>query len=203
VSDGAKARYRAEMGWGADPILVAIGRHSPRKRFRFLLDAMPAVWQEAPNVQVVIAGAESDYTQTLYEHVQRLPVEKQKQVHILCDIDDAEKAVLLATADIFVHPAIDESFGIVILEAWAGGTAMICADTEVSRCLIDAGVDGLLFGRDSLDDLVRQILALSSDAECRDRMGEAGYAKILSLFTWDKVVDRVREVYHTVHSRKS
>ena len=64
-----------------------------------------------------------------------------------------------------------------------------------SKCVIKEGKDGLLVTPSNPEELAEAIILLLNDRELRQRMGEAGRAKALANFTWDRVTDRVETVY--------
>ena len=64
-------------------------------------------------------------------------------VEFLGRVSDAEKVQLFKTADVFVSPATGrESFGIVLLEAMAAGTAIVCSDIHGYKGVVQAGRAG-------------------------------------------------------------
>ncbi len=66
-------------------------------------------------------------------------------VEFLGRVSDAEKAQLFRTADVFVSPATGrESFGIVLLEAMAAGTPIVCSDIHGYKGVVQRGRAGLL-----------------------------------------------------------
>jgi len=48
------------------------------------------------------------------------------------------------------------------------------------------------------EELAEAIILLLKDRELRQRMGEAGRAKTVACHTWDRVTDRVENVYRTL-----
>jgi len=49
-----------------------------------------------------------------------------------------------------------------------------------------------------VNDLMRAMLRLASDPDCRKRMGEAAQKRVAEYFDWDKKGEWIREVYQTV-----
>ena len=105
---------------GSVPLVAFVGRHEERKGARLLIQAVRRL--EVP-MRVVVAGAgpETDSLRRLAAGDGRVAFPGR--------ISDDEVADLLASADVFVAPAIGgESFGVVLLEAMAAGTAVVAAD---------------------------------------------------------------------------
>ena len=66
-------------------------------------------------------------------------------VELLGRISDADKIRYFATADVYVSPATgQESMGVVLLEALASGTPIVCSDIHGYRSVVRRGEQGLL-----------------------------------------------------------
>ncbi len=92
-----------------------------------------------------------------------------------------------ATATIFCLPSINESFSIVIMEAWLQKTPILVHNKcEVTKehCLKSNG--GLYF--DNYEEFEACVKYYLKNPENRERLGENGYQYVLSNFTWDKIM---------------
>lgn len=92
-----------------------------------------------------------------------------------------------ATATIFCLPSINESFSIVIMEAWLQKTPILVHNKcEVTKehCLKSNG--GLYF--DNYEEFEACVKYYLKNPETRERLGENGYQYVLSNFTWDKIM---------------
>ncbi len=100
---------------GARPRVTFIGRlDEPRKGLDVLLAAAPAVRAALGDVEIVVAGHGSRVLPT--------------GVRSLGAVDEEDKRALLAGTDVFVAPhRARESFGIVLLEALAGGARVVAS----------------------------------------------------------------------------
>jgi phosphatidyl-myo-inositol alpha-mannosyltransferase len=100
------------------PAVLFLGRHEPRKGLGVLLDAWAGLDRDA----VLWVASDGPETRALTER--RTP-----NVEWLGRITDRQKADRLKGATIFCAPALgQESFGIVLLEAMAAGTAVLASD---------------------------------------------------------------------------
>jgi len=198
-ADGTEARR--SYGWGDAPVILALGKHVERKRFDLLLEAMRIVWQSQPTARVVIAGGRTQYSATLEALIRALPESTRRNVTLISDFADSQKAELLAASDIFVLPSGHESFGIALVEAWAARKPVIGAHSGAIPAVIDEGQDGLLFEFPEAESLAAALLQLLNHPEQRIELGAAGLSKVHKQYTWEKVVAQVREVYEGVLSR--
>jgi glycosyltransferase involved in cell wall biosynthesis len=84
-----------------------------------------------------------------------------------------EVATLLRASDLFVWPAIDESFGMALLEAQAVGVPVLAGDTGGVSTVVAAGRTGLLVPVGDADAFAAAARRLLLDAGLRRRMGRA------------------------------
>lgn len=189
---------RNRYGWGGDPVVALVAKHTARKRFDVMLAAMPKVWAVYPHARLMLAGAQTSFTHQIKEMIRSLPPEQQARVTLIGDFAENEKPDLLAASDIFVLPSGEESFGIAFIEAWACGKPVIGARIGAIPSVIEEGRDGLLVTYQDADDLARAILELLADPRRREALGQAGRRKVEERYTWEKVTARLRELYEAV-----
>ena len=116
-------------------------------------------------------------------------------VSFLGGISDEEKASLLAGASVYVAPQTGgESFGIVLVEAMAAGTAVVASDIPAFRAVLEDGRAGVLFETGSSAALVDQLLGLLADKARLEDLSKAGQRASLQ-YDWEVVADKVFEVY--------
>ncbi len=104
-------------------------------------------------------------------------------VELLGRVSDDEKARCFATADVYVSPATGrESFGIVLLEAMAAGTPIVCSDIHGYKGVVQAGRAGAaraaarLGGRSP-----RRSAGSSTTRTCARRMGRVGLERVAAV----------------------
>ncbi|HEY0835733.1 MAG TPA: glycosyltransferase family 4 protein [Azospirillum sp.] len=106
----------------------------------------------------------------------------------------AVKDTLARAADVLVHPSLEESFGMTLIEAAAVGVPAIAgrASGAVSWVLGDCGV---LVDVRSSDDIAQAMLHLGTDAGARRRLGEAARTSVRERFSIGKTMDRYEEIF--------
>jgi glycosyltransferase involved in cell wall biosynthesis len=189
--------FRTRHGIGLqEPMVLFVGRKAEGKGLEPLLGAMRQVWETEPAAWLVLAGSSSDFfRQHIEPEIARLPEEMRRRLVNLNDFPEAEKDALYTDCDVLVLPSRVESFGIVFLEAWACGKAVIGCRTGPVASVVSDGVDGLLVPYGEETALAGAILYLLGDADLRHRLGQAGGEKVLRQYTWPQIVSRVEEVY--------
>jgi glycosyltransferase involved in cell wall biosynthesis len=128
------------------------------------------------------------------------PPPASDDVMVVGPVDEATKWGLMRGATALVSPSAYESLSLVVLEAWAAGTAVIvngvCAPTRghVTR----SGGGGWYDGFASFEALLDRLLA---DDALRRSMAAAGRAYVEAGYRWDVVLDRYLRFLESVHRR--
>ncbi len=168
----------------AGPVVAFLGRLEARKGLSVLLEAL-GLLESPPRLVVVGEGPE------------RAALERQAAgrvaVSFLGALPDDEAAAVVAAADCFVAPAVGgESFGIVLLEAMAAGTAVLASD--IPGYTLAAGGAARLFSAGDPAALAAGLEAVLTDGELRQRLVAAGTARARQC-SITEVATTYRELY--------
>ena len=179
------------------PTLLFLGRlDEPRKGLSVLLAALPSIARRHPTVRLVVAGAGNGPAV-----VRALPEEVRHRVEVRGIVDEAAKARLLAGADVLVAPNTHgESFGIVLVEAMAAGTAVVASDLPAFRRVLDDGSLGRLCTPGDPDGLAREVTRVLADRDGRARLADRA-AVAAAAYDWPVLTPRILEVYRSVLRR--
>lgn len=181
----------AELVGRKRPLLVGVGRLEPRKGFDKVIAALPALAQQFPGVMLAIGGDGPDRAR-----LQALAQEKgvADWVRLLGRVDDAMRAALLSSADLFVMPTRRvgrsvEGYGIVYVEAaWYGLPSVAGAEGGGAEAVVD-GETGCVVDGDDETAVLRGIERLLSDDTLRKRMGETAQRRVRRQGTWAARID--------------
>jgi phosphatidylinositol alpha-mannosyltransferase len=183
----------------SDPTVLFVGRHEERKGLVVLLEAFERLRKDGnsrgasrlPRLLVVGEGPETTALRQRFGG---------GSIEWLGAVDDAEKARLLGTADVFVAPSIrGESFGVVLLEAMAAGAPVIASDLPGYR--LAAGRAARLVPVGDAPALAEALAAVLGDAGERERLvGLAG--ERVTGFALDSIAERYRRLYASLGSRR-
>jgi phosphatidylinositol alpha-mannosyltransferase len=193
VDTYARARPREDLR-GAGGTVSFLGRlNEPRKGLPVLLAAWPQVVQRRPGARLLVAGpGDVDDVRAL------LPQQVLDTVTFLGRISDEEKAVMLASSDLYVGPHTGgESFGIVLVEAMAAGAVVVASDLPAFRDVLAEGAAGRLFPTGDSDVLAEAVVGLLGDPGERERL-RAGASAAVPRYDWARVTEQVLEVYDLV-----
>jgi glycosyltransferase involved in cell wall biosynthesis len=182
-------RIRNQYGIGDRPVVGFVGRQDTLKGVPTLIEAMHTVWRHLPDAMLLMAGQRAHRDEPVTEKLAELSPADRAKVVLIDDFSDADGPSIMDACDVLALPSVEESFGLVMIEAWMCGKPVIGADIPSTRCIIDHGVDGWTVTPFDPVDLSTKILDLLADPAKRDLFGERGRAKVLSRYTWDRVTD--------------
>jgi len=185
--DGSAIRRRHNLG--DRPVVGFVGRQDLLKGVPTLIEAMQTVWQHSPDAVLLMAGQSAHRDKAVNDAIAALSSENREKVVLLDDFADSDLPSILDACDLLALPSVEESFGLVMIEAWACGKPVIGADIASTRCIIDPGVDGLTVTPFDASDVACKLLELINDPAKRACFGERGRQKVLSRYTWDRVTD--------------
>lgn len=161
---------------GAGPLIAGLGRLEPRKGFDQVLVAAAGLAAAHPGLALAIAGAGPDR-----DRLEALARERGAPAFFLGRVTEAEKAALLAEADLFAMPSRAEGdsvegFGVVYLEAgWRGTPSLAGRVGGASDAVLEGRTGWLCDGADARSVRAALDAALSDPAE-RRRRAEAARA---------------------------
>ncbi len=176
--------------------ILFLGRiDEPRKGLEVLLRALPQVFLALEKCELIVAGP-GDKS----EYQGFIDPSWGDRVRFVGAISDEEKRRRLHQADVYVAPHIGgESFGIVLAEAMAAGTAVIASDLPAFDRVLQSGKSGKMFPVGDAEALGSAIIELLTDADQRKTLVQAGNIRVMD-FDWDHVVQDVIAVYEAVHN---
>ncbi|MFF5078872.1 glycosyltransferase family 4 protein [Actinoplanes sp. NPDC000266] len=181
-------------GWPGDGgTLGFLGRFTePRKGFDLLREAFVPLARRRPGLRLLVAGPGD--RDDLYAG---LPADLHDRVTFLGLVSEADKARMLRSVDVYVAPNTGgESFGMILTEAMAAGTAIAASDLDAFRRVLDGGRAGALFPTGDSSALCVLLDSLLDDPERRAGLSEAASVAV-GAFDWPSVAQRVLEVYAT------
>jgi phosphatidylinositol alpha-mannosyltransferase len=177
--------------------ILFVGRHEPRKGLIELLKAFRILRKTGCQCRLLVVGSGPQEREARrYVATRRL-----QGVEFLGRVSDAEKAQLFKTADVYVSPATGgESFGIVLLEAMAAGTPIVCSDIHGYKGVVRRGREGLLVPTRKPKAIASAVGKLLGDDALRAEMGRNGQARAAD-FSWERVTAKVDDYYGFVIRR--
>ena len=112
--------FRQRHGLGQFPVVLFVGQKLAYKGYRQIVEAAaPLVWAGVPDARFVFVGPRNPDSISVFERV------SDPRVLELPAVDLEEKTSALAACDVFCMPSMQESLGVVYLEAWSLGKPVV------------------------------------------------------------------------------
>jgi glycosyltransferase involved in cell wall biosynthesis len=173
--------FALRSSWGVspdDPVVLHVGRLAVEKNYPLLFRAFAAMRAAQPNCRCVLVG-DGPLRSTLER--------KHPECIFTGFIPRDELARHCASADIYIHASLTETFGNVLTEAMASGLAAASFDYAAGRQFIRSEENGLAVPVDQPEALIAAAVRLATDGELRRRLRRAARTT-LEAQSWENVV---------------
>ncbi|MDX6767500.1 MAG: glycosyltransferase [Candidatus Methylacidiphilales bacterium] len=180
---------RERLGLPADRILLLyVGRLAGEKNTPLLMEAFDRLESAHPGRYTYLVIGDGAQRPKVRELQDRIP---HFQWMSYCH-DSGELADIYRAADLFVHPGVCETFGLVTLESQACGCPVVGIHGTYMDALIAAGLE------DWADANTPEALALAIDRYSRTDLaarGQAASEHVRARYSWKTVFDDVWKIY--------
>jgi glycosyltransferase involved in cell wall biosynthesis len=180
--------------WGSNPaddlpaaarVLLAVCRLEPQKGLDVAIRAMPDVRRRHPDAVLVVLGEGPQR-----EELQRLARELDAPVFLAGRVPDV--TAWLRRADLLVHPARWEGFGLALLEAMLASLPVVATRVSSIPEIVADGETGLLV---PADDVAALAAAVSHVLDEPTELGARGRQRARADFSVARMADQTLDVY--------
>jgi glycosyltransferase involved in cell wall biosynthesis len=163
-----------------DPVVIHVGRMAAEKNYPLLLSVYAAMREANPACRFVLAG----------EGPLKRRLTRAHPEYIFAGFFSRDEiGRYYASADIYIHASLTETFGNVLTEAMASGLATAGFDYAAARMFIRDGKTGLAVPTDQPSALIAAGVRLATDPALRARLKIAGRSAVEEQ-SWEKVIAR-------------
>jgi len=178
-------------------LLLVVGRIDPVKNQGWIIDHIAPVFEKFPKAVLAFAGAPTD---SLYFEEIRQKVFSRgwgERVFFLGGIPPGDPALtgLMQQASVLLLPSLSETFGLVILEAWASGTTVVSSRTSGAKSMINHGENGWLFDLENPSGFVSATESALLRTDLARQYAAAGKARVKAEFDDRVLGGRVKKLY--------
>ena len=171
-------------------VVLAVARLDEQKGLDIAVSALAAVHAEHPDAVLVVVG-DGPLRERLETQARALGVSNA----VVLRGRTGDVAAWLRRADVFVHPASWEGFGLVVLEAMLAGLPIVASAVSALPELIDDEKTGLLVPPRDADAFTEALRRVLTDPVLARRMGDAARERARSEFSVARMAERTRDVY--------
>jgi len=163
---------KAELGLNpTDKVILSVGELSRRKNHKVILEAIARLSCPAAHYFICGIGPEEENLRNLAKQLGM-----EKQLHLLGFRRDIAK--LLALADVYAFPSLQEGLPVALMEAMAAGKAVVCSGIRGNLDLVVDGFGGEVRSTDDVDGFCNAIGRLLSTPSIAEKMGDYNRRRI-------------------------
>jgi L-malate glycosyltransferase len=198
-ASGKDFRFQHDISFDKS-LIGTVGELKKLKGQEDFVLAANEIHKKFPETHFVVVGRDNSFDQSFRRGLKRLVkvFGLEENFTFLDWVEDTTP--LLAALDIFVSASHTESFGLAILEAMAGGTAVVAAETEGAKGLIDDDFSGRLVPVKNPVALAAAVVELLEDAEKREIYGRNARKSAGENFSLERMIDETESLYREVLS---
>jgi len=178
-------------------VLLCVGRIDPVKNQGWLVEQAPAIFQRHPLAMLMLAGGITDasYADALRQRIRALGLEERVLLVGSLPPGDPRLIGLLQTARVVILPSLSETFGLVILEAWAARTPVIASRTSGASALVKQEQNGWLFDLNAPKNFHERVHAALANPGWARRFAAAGHDLVCAEYDAAALAGRLKNLY--------
>lgn len=190
----AKA-FKKEYKLENSKIILSVASFNPQKNQTALLEAFEEVYEKHPETKLVFIGAvyDEEYFESLKKQAQKF----DDSVIFIPNLPFDSKTLVNAYAacDIFALPSLYEPFGIVVLEAWAAGKAVIASNAGGLKFFVKDNENALVLSPDKPNDISLKLKRLLENPKLSQKISHGGFESVQN-YSWNKITDKLIKIYN-------
>ncbi len=185
-------------------LLLCVGRIDPVKNQQWLLRQAPEIFRKHPETILLFAGPCTDesYGHALGRCVEEAGLSDRVFRSGALPSADPRLIGLYQAAEAVLLPSQSESFGLVLLEAWAAGSVVISSRTAGALALIKHGENGWLFDLEKPGDFQTAVDNVLNHPAQREQMAAAGRQFATAEYDLAAVAAQVKRLYGELREAK-
>jgi len=170
--------------------LINVGSFVDKKNQSFLIDVVKVLHGKGFNISLILLG-----DGTNRQMVENKIKENNLTDHIRCfgNVNNVED--FMHKADIYVHSALYEPFGLVLLEAMAAGLPVVCLDGKGNRDIVREKYNGFMIPKADAGLFTEKIEVLIKDKDLYAHISEnaVSFARDYDIKMY---VNKLMEIYY-------
>jgi len=185
-----REHIRRELGLGSSFVVGCVARFFKNKGHRYLFAACRELAAEITDLRLLLLGSGDR------EGIEAMIREHGLDGRVVLAGYRRDIPACMRGMDLLVHPSLSESFGQVIVEAMAAGTAVVATEVGGVPEIVTHGETGLLVPPRDPGAIVRAVRELYRQPDLRRRLALAGRESVRARFSIERMVDLQLRCYH-------
>ncbi len=183
-------------------VSMSLGRISRQKNFILVLKACGLLKENINNFKLVAILNKSEReinTENAYKELDNLIVEYnlKENISFIEPVEPDKMPSYYSASDIICVPSIEETFGLVYIEAMASGKVVIASDTGGPKEYIKDNENGFLVSPGDFNTLAKKLSILIEDPEIITKIGLKA-RKTAQNFSIEKMMKQIEKIYNGI-----
>jgi len=191
-----RKQLKSNLGINNRPVIGVVGRLRWEKGQDILLDAMPEVIKDVPDVILLIVGDGPD-RKKLENRIKELVIENN--IILTGQVEYSDVIRLYTIMDVAVVPSRFEGFGLSAVEAMAAGVPVVASPVDGLKEVVKHGINGYLVPAAESQRLARVLIEMLQDTSRSSVMGLNGYKRVRDLFSIEHFSEMIKAAYTQFH----
>jgi len=177
-------------------VILTVGFLEKYKRFEDAILSVNLLKKKGFNCKLIIAG-KYDHNPSYFNHLKNLISELNIRDRIIFkgEVSEKELKELYRKADIFVFPAHNQTWGLVVFEAMASGIPVIVSNTTGASEVLTHMKNALIFNSKNYEELARMIELLIKNKNIYNRIRLNGRKFVEEKISWEKYGSKMEEIF--------
>ncbi len=190
---------RADFG-RSGPTVLFVGRLEARKGIHYLIDAVPQIVAQVPDVHIVIIGDDTKNAAGQKSVLTEIKEQLAKtgcagSVTFINRVPLADLPKYYRAADVCVVPSLYDNSPYTCLEAMSCGRAVVGTDGGGTKEYIEHGQSGLIVPVKNALAMATSISMLLQDANERNRLAANARNRVLEIFDRTEIARKTASLY--------
>lgn len=193
VHDSTDESIQKALDWigSSNKVIGFLARLDPIKAPELLIESFALVLKEVPDAKLLVMGKGP-----LRDPLIKLSIRLNIQNNVLFAGLVKNPHLLLQKVRALAVTSLYEAASLSILEAMLCGLPVVATNVGGNPELIQDGKTGYLFPSGSVNELAKTLIKVLIDENRASRLGDAAYIEATYKFSFRKMVDSYKKVYH-------
>lgn len=144
-------------------------------------------------INLTLAGQKTLYYPQIEKQIQKLPQNIKSKIKFIFNFPQKKLSQIIDKSNVLILPSKQESFGLVIIEAWARKKPVITSNIPSLSEIVKKTKGGLIFKLNNSANLNQKISKLLKNPKLANQLGKNGYNYVKNNYTWDIVGNKIKE----------
>jgi glycosyltransferase involved in cell wall biosynthesis len=189
----AKLKEKYHQNESKRPVIGVISRYIHWKGIQYIIPAFIKILNDFPKAHLILANAAGPYEMEIKKQLSEIPAENYTEILFEDDI-----FALYKLFDIFVHTPIDkysEAFGQIYIETMAAEIPSVVTMSGIAHEFIKNQYNALVVPYNNSEEIYNSIYSLLVNKDMQKKIIENGLVDVEKLFTVDKMINELEELY--------